>query len=959
MSCSNYCGIVLSEQQYRSVETTLDNRRVIFYKGSEINSTLKGSKSEHLWFSLGYETSFLIVVAKVEDAALRHLIASGLLCDLRDTQIPLVSSAIYDLFHALTSGKNERIRLCNNIRNKFSSMTSYRWCGAEYEAIIEENIYNNAIELVGLAQIGQSISTTGSIDGDLPFIGNDRHVLTKYLDVINSDLDSGQKKLSLLIYGLPLNGVDIIYVGASPGEGWQQSLIKRDFKGNVYAYDPSRMIIHESLKGQITLFRRRVESASDLSSALNAISRNGRKFVFIWDVRGEVSGLSPDDRDSVIDREIANLNLILQDDKFRENCIYLQLKINTTRIDRYVLPRVGKFLPQPQTLNRNVYELRYIFYGNMALLNLSDYASFPSDKMEVIFGYLDNLKSEISNDEITDYRIFLNFITGIIRNANYVNEPSLVPIEIEIALFTLNWNSTTDIRRYLSRLSDSNIRILASFFTKLSLEEGEHEFDETLLFENRLYMVFDSRLLVSAKITGLYFFSDEMILPFYGNEIYFSETYLIRATEYELQRDGRIDEYDELRTIYSEMRGCVFPKFPNIFSLSDKIVSPSGHALRMIIEYAKGNASISMFLYKILFNFFSANKKNLRYPEHFIASPNSPSLVPTLNGQVLPERLFLEASVHRIWHSLSEWLIGITVGASIANVPKDTIPRIVSTLEKHISTPKDGDEIFNYKMKIMNGKIENSRYSIRVGIRNEIFDCDKIAQIAKIYPELRKKYDEDPANFHTWLLTTKGSDSLWLRAVMVLRLDKPVRDYIVHKHYIDAVSNKFPSHDLSKTHFLEIILNAIGMISPEYKWAFVLHYWNNAHHPEHEFVKDINPQLFIRLRAFDSLERVIAELKYTYSVYIEQSNRHADYNFDAYEEFVTDLVARRWQKQFPYTRVINGVQLQDIMPYVMKHKNLDIDRIVSLLPKVVPADKYFIKHEVEVRLKTNYPMLYP
>lgn len=79
------------------------------------------------------------------------------------------------------------------IRDKFASLKLYRWCGAEYESIVNERIYENAIEIVGLTQLGQNISTTGSIQGKLPTVGSDHHLLNKYLQVIDSDLDSGRK----------------------------------------------------------------------------------------------------------------------------------------------------------------------------------------------------------------------------------------------------------------------------------------------------------------------------------------------------------------------------------------------------------------------------------------------------------------------------------------------------------------------------------------------------------------------------------------------------------------------------------------------------------------------------------------------------------------------------------------------------------------------------------------------
>lgn len=64
-------------------------------------------------------------------------------------------------------------------------------------------------------------------------------------------------------------------------------------------------------------------------------------------------------------------------------------------------------------------------------------------------------------------------------------------------------------------------------------------------------------------------------------------------------------DYDNARTDLLLARGSVFAKFPNVFSLEDDIVSPSGHALGMGIEYSRGRASLVMFILKILSNFHS------------------------------------------------------------------------------------------------------------------------------------------------------------------------------------------------------------------------------------------------------------------------------------------------------------------------------------------------------------------
>lgn len=87
------------------------------------------------------------------------------------------------------------------------------------------------------------------------------------------------------------------------------------------------------------------------------------------------------------------------------------------------------------------------------------------------------------------------------------------------------------------------------------------------------------------------------------------KTYRIRKTEYALNTRSGSAIYDGAHVEACAEVGANFPKFPRSFSIADTLLSPSGHALRMAIEFFNGNVSISMFTEKIICNFRNVARK--------------------------------------------------------------------------------------------------------------------------------------------------------------------------------------------------------------------------------------------------------------------------------------------------------------------------------------------------------------
>lgn len=578
----NFRGIVISPGQLELVSVGLENRRIIIYDESISLSTGKDSKKEKLWFSFGYDNAFIVVVARIFDDLLSDLIFSGLLCDLRETTLPRHARGMYDYIHAVMSDNSERIRLCNVIRDTVSNLSEYRWCGGELELLSCPQIYTHAVEIIGNNPRQHKFTLTGDKPLPLPLIGGSSSLLNDYNHIIDSFEEDGQRKLAAIMYGIPTKHVDVIYVGGSPGVGWVDTLSRRVFARTVVNIDPADMVYTENLPFTLAHQKTCVRSASDLYVALNLIDG---PFVFIWDVRSDVSHLNEEERSFVIQDEIFLLNAILKDERFSERCIFIQLKVNASHLSLYEFPLKGDLYLQPFTLTREIpiYELRYVYFGRLSDVPLSDFVSPSEETIRLIRTEQERTVSQNSISNLIDCKLYLNFICSIVRRGDYTLDEPLILCKTEVALFTLNWNDETPLRRFLDRTRLAGMSIFGSFFTKSILQPGEFIFPERILFENLDYSVFDSRAIIPAKISYLYFFCDGIITDLYTNELIYSETYLIRATEFALYRGNLMSMYDEVRDIVARDARTVFPKFPIVYSVGEELISPSGHALRMAI----------------------------------------------------------------------------------------------------------------------------------------------------------------------------------------------------------------------------------------------------------------------------------------------------------------------------------------------------------------------------------------
>lgn len=71
---------------------------------------------------------------------------------------------------------------------------------------------------------------------------------------------------------------------------------------------------------------------------------------------------------------------------------------------------------------------------------------------------MEDIRRQLEIRGYSEYQIFLNFMTSLIRECDYIEEsPLSSKNEWEIALFTLNWNTELKLVRYLTRLYSSTV----------------------------------------------------------------------------------------------------------------------------------------------------------------------------------------------------------------------------------------------------------------------------------------------------------------------------------------------------------------------------------------------------------------------------------------------------------------------------------------------------------------------
>nr|APG79109.1 hypothetical protein 1 [Hubei lepidoptera virus 4] len=953
----NYRGVLITGKQYRTIANDICNKNFIHFS-IPTNPAETSIYLDQFWFRLGYSNSINIVVSNTSHDILTKLVHSGLLVDLRASDLPLSQGGVYDLFQELIYGSNTRVKLCNDIRTSLAKLGPHRWCGAELESLFHPMIYNNATEICGNNAPGEFFRVTGSLSGEKPVPMHEKHLSDLYQHIITTNGNDGQRKLGLIMCAIPIVGYNIIYVGGSPGTAWTDVLREREFKGKIISVDPSPMDADIVGDLEVDHYLKKINRSEDLEMIISqdryACYDN---YVLIWDVRhGNFSNMSVEERRDIIAEEVIILTSIMTSAWFREKVKMYQIKVNTSNIDLYSFPRDGKIYMQPYTLSREVYEVRCVGYVSRRGVFLQ---SLANSQIESLWRYLNAQVREIENG-LSEYRIFLNFMTSMYRECDYIEEPPLIKTKWEIALFTLNWNHPEKIDRYFSRIYDSDVRFIGSFFTKDLLSPSEYEFDEQILIQRYASFVFDSRALIAAKVEGLYLFANTIDCRYMYNELIFSECYLIGATEYSLHSRNKMSEYDICRSEEAATRGLKFAKFPVAFSLADDIISPSGHSLRMFIEFVECRASLVMFIHKILSNFYSSGRNKLASDrvKEFVHDKDNDCWLSELSERFIIERINLERAESTVWHSLIEWIIGYRSALHLIKGAKSEIVEHIETfLSSTIKCDLKGTEIYQFRQKSLTSD-KNPPLLPRHQVRGEIVD-PYLIKVAKVYKKLRLVQIPDWAR---WLVTFKHKTNTneWQWAVLSLGLDMSARDLFIHTAYIRTISNRYNAHDASKNTLLELILNAILINVPgAASWAAIPHYLANTHHPQHEFLKQRYPTALARLATMNAFEDVYTLLINIASECATISPQMDDAPFSNYEELAVDLIARRWQKIFPFERVVTRQQLSNVQEYAFRYKNVDMNTLHVAVESVLSNKEVYLKRDVEQTLASVQRDLFP
>lgn len=158
----------MSPAQYRDFGYLIENK-IIFHSGRFDPITF-----ERMWFNAGYHDSIYVVVSS-STAPERLMLNAGMLLDIRDMLNASNPSSFFDFAIERYASDTERIRLCNQVRDKLAKRSSLRWCGSEYESLYHREIVQNAVEINGLKDLGRSINSDGVWIGTYPSIKCGEH----------------------------------------------------------------------------------------------------------------------------------------------------------------------------------------------------------------------------------------------------------------------------------------------------------------------------------------------------------------------------------------------------------------------------------------------------------------------------------------------------------------------------------------------------------------------------------------------------------------------------------------------------------------------------------------------------------------------------------------------------------------------------------------------------------------
>lgn len=290
-------------------------------------------------------------------------------------------------------------------------------------------------------------------------------------------------------------------MGSSPGTGW---LIALSFLGDtlditLVSIDPRDLDKICGFPGRISHTRTTIKNAQDLLRLVPSTS----EAILIWDARND---FSEESKDEVVREDISILNGILTSQDIYRRFKYMHIKVNTSNVELYTLPEGGRFYPQPFTLERDVYEIRYVWHhpGHEDICLMSP----TRDMANSLTVTLEDIQSLLRKNgvHVTTHRLIANYLTSRVRPGDYISLESNFKVKEEIFLFTINHNSPERTLLRLQKLKRDGVDYFGSFFTGEALDEDPFSFPEGEFLLNGLGTILDSRSIINAKIESLYFF---------------------------------------------------------------------------------------------------------------------------------------------------------------------------------------------------------------------------------------------------------------------------------------------------------------------------------------------------------------------------------------------------------------------------------------------------------------------
>lgn len=959
MAARSYLGALIVKRQFDLFGDVIERKSVHFV--AKLNDQ---SRRERLWFSLGRFNAISLIVFKAGETC-DELVSSGLFIDLREMEFSTATS-FYEYLVAKIYGASERVRLCNLIRDRLASHRGAAWCGSERESIFNEGIFLNSSEISGLCDPYLGVTTAGDNVGTLPSVGSN-HWTFRLFEKSLLLPDLGQSKLCSLMMGAYRANTDYIYVGSAPGNGWIRALEELSFQGRVYSFDPRPLECVTSI--DVVHVQRAVLAWEDIRSELEF--ERGKNLFFIWDVRSDGEhprepGMDTEAYGNRLREEIKILSSILMNADFREMVHWMQIKVSLRMLNYYPLPPTGRFVPQPFSLERDIWEVRFVSEvdPNMELVHP---AQATRDNVETMLKTLCEMPLYERN-----LRLFMNTLcSGFVRR-NYLETSSRRKVTCEIYLYTINMNPPDRVSMLVRRMLDVKRPFIISYFTPLSMRSGEYLYPEMDILDSTLLHICDSRSIIRAKLEGLYFMFSGLDLRFFSDELKTSETYSIKETESQLVRLGLIDQYDRTRVDHCRVSGVVFPRIPTPFSVGDGILSPSGHMLRLCIEHVVGRVSLGMYILRLLHHARDI-KKDFVSATVRSDSPNGfeKILRPIIRGSGL------ERSPKMIWHSVDEWMAGIVCAAAFVKNHRDPLSTTGDTraalyfgpyaldginsletakavLNRHLVYKRVGEEVFNFYSRF--GFVERASLIKKSAIYSRPLSANHkcpsdVRTVEEVLFYVHRRSDSDLTNY---FLSSNIKDDLWVCACVDMRLDAIVRSHIVHESYKLVLS--MGKSYRSPITMVDLLIRRAEMMGNNN--ARIWRYFRDRNHPAHNTVLSVSPNLeraVLSAAKWGEALRVLAEANARFAVipiteWLTVTSLH---------ESILDMITHHWIARMPHKRSVLAEELDILGLVTSRYPHLLVSECIRVFEDVLPRGRVILRSDVLTEVKKLFPYAYP